>query len=278
MKNATIWFFTLLCLLLLSCTSEDGDKNFVNPYNTTISPPSWLLGTWKTSFPDNKMVIVSDDISEYINLNDAEPSSTVKATVKHWLDAKEFIEVEEQLSATEYIVTIYLFNKSGERFINDKLWFKRISETKFEYNINGTGPGNFITYNKIGGAEENPSSQDNRFVGIWLYNGGSVKFTGTPTGLNFLSATQTSINSGWYYALQNGFVQTGDSYIKNLQKISTNKFKCTALWRKAVNGVITEVKYGTECTVEFSANGQELTLTGESPFNLDPATVTLTKM
>lgn len=278
MKNATIWFFSLLSLLLLSCTSEESDKSFVNPYNTTISPPSWLLGTWKTSFPDYKMVIVSDDISKFINFEDAEPSSTVKGNVKLRLDAKQFVEVEEQLSDTEYIVTIYLFNKSGERFINDKLWFRRVSENKFEYNISGTASGTFLTYNKVGGADDNPSDQDNRFVGTWLYDGGAVKFTGTPTGLNFLSATQSSSTSGWYYAIQNGYVQIGNSYIKNLQKISTNKFKCTALWRKTVNGVITEVKYGSECTVEFSSNGQQLTLSGESPFNLDPATVTLTKM
>ncbi|WP_445737656.1 hypothetical protein [Mariniflexile sp.] len=97
------------------------------------------------------------------------------------------------------------------------------------------------------------------------------KWLGTDGRTFTISGSNGVFNSfgtgNWKSAYDKGLVKVGDLYLKNISNVNSTKWNVQPLWVAGVNGVVNEVKWGTNGTIVISANSNTFTLTGTDPFD-----------
>ena len=67
-------------------------------------------------------------------------------------------------------------------------------------------------------------------------------------------------NSNWQDAADHGIVSLGDTKIKDISKVSDNKWTCLELWTRRTNGVPVETVWSYEGDITMSEDGNSITI------------------
>jgi len=290
MSRYLIMLTVILSHLVTSCSSDDGgnkSKDDDHNYKTTISPPDWLIGTWRHHLYEaangqpnwemgERKVIVSNN---NIIVDDLWGNKKYDANeyIKNWKSnpKNEPIEVLESINTNEYQFKVVTIPEIKDNFVATLIGntFKKIDDNTIDcYEV----PGNTYLgrYSRVIDNNNGTATEDNRLIGTWKHNDGSL-FQGTSRKLSFQNISSTS---RWLDALQNNFIKTGDVYLKDLEKISSNNYKCKVLWSLKTNGKTTEIKFSTSMNIEFSNNGKTIFIKGNNPWDNSYSEAELTKI
>ncbi|HYG40361.1 MAG TPA: hypothetical protein VD908_17150 [Cytophagales bacterium] len=120
----------------------------------------------------------------------------------------------------------------------------------FATNSAGTAYGTEVTFTTTGG-DNTPSFE---LDGTWLHSSGTGLIISGTTGVFY------SFNSNWQDAADHGIVSLGDTKIKDISKVSDNKWTCLELWTRRTNGVPVETVWSYEGDITMSEDGNSITI------------------